>query len=811
MELNLKKIKQLDSKKIFDLLLPTIDSIYQSYEYIGISQSEYYNLVLQEIENSKKVYIDNIPYSKFIKKKIQTALKEKMKQLISNSETSFNIINNYINQKFTKILTHEDSIKYFKKLSSFFEVYNFIPNPDLIIELITKNDIFNQMIKLIFKKYHSQVISGKLENLFDNSFLVSSIETYCMLNNIEIKETVEEEIYDYNNDDPSDSIEMYLKEIGKIPLLSKEQEIELSKRIASGDSQAKELFIESNLRLVVYLARKYQNRGMSLLDLIQEGNIGLMTAVDKYDISKGYKFSTYATYWIRQTIGRALADKSRNIRIPVRLYEQVKTYQKVLTNLESRLGRTPTINEIANEMELSIKEVTKLYKLQLDTKSMNDLVKDNETTEFGDFISSQLESPEDLAITSTLPYQVRKLFEDCNLLEREIEVLMLRYGFNNQKPLTLEAIGQKYHLSRERVRQIESRAFMKIRRSGHIKALAEYTEDPDKSLENIEIFREKYRETGNLNKSFLKEDRRSENLNKVFLKEDRKAGEIEEKENNKMRKLQTIYQYFKDYTKEQIDEMLKKLTDEERELITLRYGEDLDNPVSTKLSEEQSMKFYSYLVPKMKRMLANPNNERKKRTRKSKEESTNTPTISKSSRNQAKKQLALHNEEIVSTVIIDHKTPKTEPATSIPKIKENSIQPTQKNEEKTTQSTKETKEKQLPIESETKNNDITKDNCLKILELLRTPTFSQMMNHLTIKEAMIISLKLGYIDGKYFSTESIAKFLEISEEEVRETTKKILLLYKDNVNNFLDRIIEIATDNSDKKRILSIENTKEKH
>lgn len=802
MELNLKKIKQLDSKKIFDLLLPTIDSIYQSYEYIGISQSEYYNLVLQEIENSKKVYIDNIPYSKFIKKKIQTALKEKMKQLISNSETSFtfNIINNYINQKFTKILTHEDSIKYFKKLSSFFETYNFIPNPDLIIELITKNDIFNQMIKLILKKYHSQVISGKLENFFDNSFLVSSIETYCMLNNIEIKETVEEEIYDHNNNDTYDSIKMYLQEIGKIPLLTKEQETELVKRIASGDNKAKELFIESNLRLVVYLARKYQNRGLSLLDLIQEGNIGLMTAVDKYDISKGYKFSTYATYWIRQTIGRALADKSRNIRIPVRLYEQVKTYQKVLTNLESRLGRTPTINEIANEMELSIKEVTKLYKLQLDTKSMNDLVKDNETTEFGDFISSQLESPEDLAITSTLPYQVRKLFEDCNLLEREIEVLVLRYGLNNQKPLTLEAIGQKYHLSRERVRQIESRAFMKIRRSGHVKALAEYTEDPEKSLENIEIFREKYRDTGNLNKAFLKEDRRSENLNKVFLKEDRKTGETEEKENNKMRKLQTIYQYFKDYTKEQIDEMLKKLTDEERELITLRYGEDLNNPVSTKLSEEQSMKFYSYLVPKMKRMLANPNHERKKRTRKSKEESTNTPTISKSSRNQAKKQLVSHNEEIVSTVIIDHETPKVEPTTSISKIKEKPIQ-----------STQETKEKQLPIGSETQNNDITKDNCLKILELLRTPTFSQMMNQLTIKEAIIISLKLGYIDGKYFKTESIAKFLEISEEEVRETTKKILLLYKDNINNFLDRIIEIATDNDNKKRILSIENTNEKH
>ena len=743
MELNLKKIKQLDSKKIFDLLLPTIDSIYQSYEYIGISQSEYYNLVLQEIENSKKVYIDNIPYSKFIKKKIQTALKEKMKQLISNSETSFtfNIINNYINQKFTKILTHEDSIKYFKKLSVFFEIYNIIPNPDLIIELINKNDIFNQMIKLMLKKYHSQVISGKLENLFDNSFLISSIETYCMLNNIEIKETVEEEFYDHNNIDISDSIKMYLQEIGKIPLLTKEQETELVKRIASGDNKAKELFIESNLRLVVYLARKYQNRGLSLLDLIQEGNIGLMTAVDKYDISKGYKFSTYATYWIRQTIGRALADKSRNIRIPVHLYEQVKTYQKVVTNLESRLGRTPTINEIANEMKLSIKEVTKLYKLQLDTMSMNDLVKDDSDTEFEDFISSQEEGPEDLAIINALPNEVRKLFEDCNLSEREIEILTLRYGLNNQKKLTLEVIGQKYHITRERVRQIESKAFMKIRRSSHIKTLAEYTEEPAKSLENIEIFRKKYREIGGSNKAFLKE-----------------YGQAKEKENDKMPKLQTIYQYFKDYTREQIDEMLKKLTEEERKLITLRYGKDLDNPVSTKLSKEEYSKFYGILVPKMKKLLANPNNERKKRTRKPKTKKLESTSDSKS----------------VGT-------------TTIP------------TEEKSNPEVK----KEIPLTPKSKTDDITRDNCINILELLRTPTFSQMLNTLTVKEAIIISLKLGYIDGKFFSTESIAKFLEISEDEVRKTTKKVLLLYKDNINSFLDGIIEIATDNN-KTRVLTI-------
>ena len=237
------------------------------------------------------------------------------------------------------------------------------------------------------------------------------------------------------------------------------------------------------------------------------------------------------------------------------------------------------------------------------------------------------------------------------LPDRDKEIIMLYFGFYNNKIYTQKEIAEKIHVSQPDISRL--------------------------IIKNVKILRKQFEEEYHLE------------LNSKKEKQEYK------KENNKMRKLQTIYQYFKDYTKEQIDEMLKKLTDEERELITLRYGEDLNNPVSTKLSEEQSMKFYSYLVPKMKRMLANPNHERKKRTRKSKEESTQTPTISKSSRNQAKKQLVSHNEEIVSTVIIDHETPKIEPTTSISKIKEKPIQ-----------STQETKEKQLPIESETKNNDI---------------------------------------------------------------------------------------------------------
>ena len=227
---------------------------------------------------------------------------------------------------------------------------------------------------------------------------------------------------------------------------------------------------------------------------------------------------------------------------------------------------------------------------------MNTLIDDEEDTELENFIPASEETPEDVVITGIMQLQVRKLLEDCNLKPREIEVLMLRFGFNDIEPMTLEEVGKKFNITRERVRQIESKALMKIRRSKHVKALAEYMQNPDKSLENIEIFREKYRETENSNKTFLKED-----------------GRTQGKEKKEMSKLQTIYQYFKDYTKEQVDAMLEKLTEEERTLITLRYGEDLNNPISGKLSKKQTNKFYGSLVPKMRRLLSNPNKERKSR------------------------------------------------------------------------------------------------------------------------------------------------------------------------------------------------------
>ena len=768
MELNLKQVQQMDCKQIYNSVLPIINELYLSFKYINISNENYIELVLKEISDSKKKYKGDQDYINYIKRKIKFQLSEMTKKMLFNSESSFTLLNNYIIQKNNNISSYEDAMKSFKKLSSFLEKYNYIPNPDLLIELVTKNDVFNKIITIIYNKYHTQIKSGKAEELFDDSLLLSTIDTFCMLNNIEIKESKNINLDDY---DPlelntTDSVTMYLKEIGKRPLLSIEQEKNLAIRIAEGDSNARELLIENNLRLVVSIARKYIGRGLSFLDLIQEGNIGLMTGVEKYDVNKGYKFSTYATWWIRQAITRAIADKGRNVRIPVHVYEKLGLYTKTVTKMEGKLGRSPTINEIANAMGLSISEVTNLRKLEGDTISINSYVGDKEETELEDFIPSSSESPEDIAINGTLQSQVGNLFEKCNLNPREKEILMLRYGFNDQNSMTLEELGKKYHLTRERIRQIEVKALMKIRRSKHIKELAAYTTYPEQSLQNIKEFREKYNESNIKYKKFLKrtQERNSE---------------------EEMSRLQTIYEYFKNYTKEQVDEMLTKLTDEEKALVTIRYGEDLNNPVSTKLSKEQIDKFYGSLLPKMKRMLSNPTGKRKPRKpRQSKikiEQVVEEPTTGIEERKYDVTQEPLKTYKTPSPTIIQEKSEQVEK--KVAKSVEPQVQSTPNN-----------------------NEEMTKEDCLKVLELLRTPSFAQMMSTLTVKEAVIISLKLGYIDGKYFSTKSISEFLGVESSEVIETIKKVLLVYKENINSFIDNAIAIATDEEGKDKVLSIKN-----
>jgi RNA polymerase primary sigma factor len=272
-------------------------------------------------------------------------------------------------------------------------------------------------------------------------------------------ETADEDIPNLSDD----SVRMYLREIGRIPLLNTEDEIKLAKRIAHGDQLAKKKLTEANLRLVVSIAKKYIGRGLSLLDLVQEGNLGLTRAVEKFDYTKGFKFSTYATWWVRQAITRAIADQARTIRIPVHMIETINKLIRVQRQLVQELGREPTVQEIAKELEIDEDKVNHIIKISQETVSLEAPVGEEEDSRLGDFLEDKDSlSPEESAIYELMKGHVEEFLEI--LPPREQKILRMRFGLENGRSHTLEEVGQEFGVTRERIRQIEAKALKKLER-----------------------------------------------------------------------------------------------------------------------------------------------------------------------------------------------------------------------------------------------------------------------------------------------------------------------------------------------------------
>ena len=270
-----------------------------------------------------------------------------------------------------------------------------------------------------------------------------------------------------------DHVRMYLKEIGKVALLSGDEEIELAKRIENGDEEAKRRLAEANLRLVVSIAKKYVGRGMLFLDLIQEGNLGLLKAVEKFDNRKGYKFSTYATWWIRQAITRAIADQARTIRIPVHMVETINKLIRVSRQLLQELGREPTDDELAAEMQMPVEKVRETRKIAQEPVSLETPIGEEEDSHLGDFIpDDDIPAPADAAAFSLLKEQLNEVLNTLN--ERERDVLRLRFGLVDGKARTLEEVGSQFNVTRERIRQIEAKALRKLRHPSRSKKLKDY-------------------------------------------------------------------------------------------------------------------------------------------------------------------------------------------------------------------------------------------------------------------------------------------------------------------------------------------------
>jgi len=370
----------------------------------------------------------------------------------------------------------ENENKFMEKMS---ELLAFAKKKKNVLEYQEINDFLNDMeldagkIEKIYEFLEAQGVDIlRMENLEDDD---DDLEPDMLLD--------DDEVEDYANIDMAvpegvsleDPVRMYLKEIGKVPLLSGEEELELAKRIEEGDEAAKKRLSEANLRLVVSIAKRYVGRGMQFLDLIQEGNLGLMKAVEKFDFRKGYKFSTYATWWIRQAITRAIADQARTIRIPVHMVETINKLIRVQRQLLQEMGKEPGPEEIAKEMGVPVDRVREIMKISQEPVSLETPIGEEEDSHLGDFVEDDhIPTPPEAAAYTMLGEQLTEVLG--TLTDREQKVLRLRFGLDDGRARTLEEVGKEFKVTRERIRQIEAKALRKLRHPSRSRKLKDYLE-----------------------------------------------------------------------------------------------------------------------------------------------------------------------------------------------------------------------------------------------------------------------------------------------------------------------------------------------
>ena len=393
--------------------------------------------------------------------------KEKSKKEPSKKNKENEVKKDNKNEEATKNLqsiANQDEIEKIKKVVEGLKKKGKITYEDLALQLDSIDAEKIEKIFEVFEQMGINVVGDDLEDIEPDAEDLEEVE------DISVEDLDIDNMEGINIDDP---VRMYLREIGKIPLLNYDTELELAKKILEGDEEAKKKLTESNLRLVVSIAKKYVGRGMLFLDLIQEGNMGLIKAVDKFDYTKGFKFSTYATWWIRQAITRAIADQARTIRIPVHMVETINKLIRTSRHLLQQNGREPTPEEIAADMEIPVEKVLEIQKIAQEPVSLETPIGEEDDSHLGDFIQDDdSPSPQDAASYTMLKEQLEEVMK--TLTPREAKVLRLRFGLDDGKARTLEEVGKQFNVTRERIRQIEAKALRKLRHPSRSKKLKEY-------------------------------------------------------------------------------------------------------------------------------------------------------------------------------------------------------------------------------------------------------------------------------------------------------------------------------------------------
>lgn len=336
-----------------------------------------------------------------------------------------------------------------------------------VLDQVEESGIYDHLEEVYSKLASEKVVVTTKDEPADDDIWATTEE--------DDESAVNEQASNYLDDISDDSVRLYLREIGKIPLLTADEELALANRVIAGEKKAKDQMAEANMRLVVSIAKRYSGRGLDFLDLIQEGNTGLLRAVEKFDPSKGFKFSTYATWWIRQAITRAIADQARVIRIPVHMVETINKLLRTQRRMTQELNREPTIEELAKEMEMEPEKVEYVIKIKQDVNSLDAAVRDDEEDSvLGDFIEDEdTKSPDEAATEQLLKEQVQDILASA-LSERELKIVKMRFGLEDGKNHTLEEVGHEFAVTRERIRQIEAKALAKLRKHKDAKKLYEY-------------------------------------------------------------------------------------------------------------------------------------------------------------------------------------------------------------------------------------------------------------------------------------------------------------------------------------------------
>lgn len=581
MSLTYDNYSEMSTDELFEKLLPTIKSIYKSYEYTGISFDEYSDIVIKVLAKSRP----SSDFLSYVKNDIKKEVDLEVGKLLTDGDRSIDVISQYIEKQLPGVSNYEDSVRAFRKLDAFFKKYDFVLDVNSLSKLIEGNDKFLAMINYAFDEKRADIVKGNSNEVFDNNFLIFSILTYCDLKDIKVEENVEvlnaDDFYDTNSKD-LDTLKLYLNDIGRIPLLTAEDEKELAYKISLGDMAARSKFIESNLRLVVKVAKKYRNYGLPFMDLIQEGNCDLMRAVERFDGTMGVKFSTYAMYYISVAMSRAIANDSRTIRIPANKFETLRKYKAAVDDLQKKYCKNFSVEEIAQLLGKSVPYVKEMEELCKEPVSLNAFVSYDGDSELESFIPNDDKSVDEQVVLNNLPSELSEFFNSCKLSERHKMVLLLRFGILDGHLWTLEEIGKKYGVSRESIRQSEIRALKLIRNSKDIEKFSVYLDNPDKALVKLKEFRD------------LEEKKKRKK--KVYPKTGKKG-----------KYLQSIYEYFDEFDKMTIDSVISTLNPDERSLLTLRYGDDLENPVSHGLSKRDASRFYGSLMPQMRKKLESMN------------------------------------------------------------------------------------------------------------------------------------------------------------------------------------------------------------